>query len=178
MPVIDFVYGIYWKNFRKSLDHIHSTMPLKVPYKIVCIILIHMTSFIHVGRVCLRVIIWRRMHGCVIYTVNKLSGYRHTWMVYFGLSWLPHNVVRVWMHFFMIMCTRPPHWRNLWINTITHCVGKLRLRMLRISIPSIPQFHVQAGGPLRSNFKKFTPMQSSKKFRKRFQRLCIVVPLF
>jgi len=62
---------------RFCLWHIHSTMPLRVPYEIVCIILIHVTSLMHVGRVCLSVIIWRRMHGCVIYTVNGLSGYRY-----------------------------------------------------------------------------------------------------
>jgi hypothetical protein len=65
------------KNFRKSLDHIHNTMPLRVPYEIVCIILIHVTSLMHVGRVYLSVIIWRRMHGCVVYTVNGLFGYQH-----------------------------------------------------------------------------------------------------
>jgi hypothetical protein len=71
------LWHILKKKIQKSLDHIHSTMPLRVPYEIVCIILIHVTSLMHVHRVCLSIIIWRRMHGYVIYTMNGLSGYRH-----------------------------------------------------------------------------------------------------
>jgi hypothetical protein len=65
------------KKFQKNLDHMHSTKPLRMSYGIVCIILIHVASLMLIGRVYLSVIIWRRMHGCMIYTTNRLSGYRH-----------------------------------------------------------------------------------------------------
>ena len=33
MHNIDYVCGTYWKNFLTNLEHIHSTMPLRVPCK-------------------------------------------------------------------------------------------------------------------------------------------------
>jgi len=75
-----------WKLL-KTLDHMLNIVPLRVPDKLVCIILWHVMNSMKVGKVYLRVISWTIMHGCVGYIVRELVGYPHLWKIHFGLQW-------------------------------------------------------------------------------------------